>query len=73
MLLMMSNQARVVTISHMKSDTDSNGSVIEFGPPTMKHPRVLNLITDSDEDVIVNNTQGSRKQKLRKTKKIDSP
>ena len=52
-----------------ESDSDSNGSVIEIGPPTMKHPRVLNLITDSDEDVLFNNTQGSGKQKLRKTKK----
>ena len=53
-----------------ESDSDSNGSVIEIGPPTMKHPRVLNLITDSDEDVIVNDSQGSGKQKLRKTKKL---
>ena len=45
MLFLMSNQARVVTIIHMKSNSDSNGSVIEFGPPTMKHPQVLNLMT----------------------------
>ena len=54
-----------------ESDSDSNDSVIEIGPPTLKHPRVLNLITDSDEDTITSNTQqGSGKQKLRKIKKL---
>ena len=49
-----------------QSDSDSNSSVIEVEPLKLKHPRVMNLITDSDESD--SNVQKSGKQKLRKKK-----